>query len=222
MNELIQLLGLVADDKKTEAQTLGEAIKAKIGELDAKVTQEERLKLDAIASRDSIKGQLKNIATGLGVDAENVVEAIEAIKTQKGGSSEVKDKEIEQLKKEIATLTTQLSETTQKTSKEILAMELKNQIAMILPRYKPKTNGAPYIISAIEKQAVFEGGKVMFKNTDGTTLRINGNDATVEDMIKQMQEAEKASNEGMFFNIEVQSSGATGGGGAVAKGDFIP
>jgi hypothetical protein len=221
MEALLKLLGLVEESKKAEAQQLHDAVKTVIDGLDAKVNEQERLKLDAIATRDAIKSQLKNISTGLGVEAENVIDAIEAIKSSKGGNNEIKDKEIEQLKREISELTGRLENTTKESTQKILAMALKNDIATVLPAYKPKASGVQYIIDAIEKQAHIEDGKVVFKNADGTTLRIGGKDATVEDMVKQMQEKEKATNESMFFNIEVQASGASGAGGGKVTKDLV-
>ena len=224
MNELLELLGLVDEAKKAQAQQLVDAIKLKIAELDNKIVEQERLKLDAINSRDEIKTKLKKVSTELGVEAENVLEAIEAIKTKKGGAdNDVKDREITQLKNEIEQLTNTLNETKQSTTKKMLKMTLANEVAISLPKYNAKKNGYSYIIGEVEKKASFEDGKIMFKNSDGTTLRIDGRDATVDDVIKSMFEAEKKSNESMFFNIEVQSSGAsnTNGGGKVVQ-DFIP
>ncbi len=224
MNELLELLGLVDEAKKAQAQQLVDAIKLKIAELDNKIVEQERLKLDAINSRDEIKTKLKKVSTELGVEAENVLEAIEAIKTKKGGAdNDVKDREITQLKNEIEQLTNTLNETKQSTTKEMLKMTLANEVAISLPKYNAKKNGYSYIIGEVEKKASFEDGKIMFKNSDGTTLRIDGRDATVDDVIKSMFEAEKKSNESMFFNIEVQSSGASNmnGGGKVVQ-DFIP
>src|SRR5574343_39651 len=223
MNELLELLGLVDEAKKAQAQQLVDAIKLKIAELDNKIVEQERLKLDAINSRDEIKTKLKKVSTELGVEAENVLEAIEAIKTKKGGAdNDVKDREITQLKNEIEQLTNTLNETKQSTTKEMLKMTLANEFAIPLPKYNAKKNGYSYIIGEVEKKASFEDGKIMFKNSDGTTLRIDGRDATVDDVIKSMFEAEKKSNESMFFNIEVQSSGASNmnGGGKVVQ-DFI-
>ena len=224
MNELLELLGLVDEAKKVQAQQLVDAIKLKIAELDNKIVEQERLKLDAINSRDEIKTKLKKVSTELGVEAENVLEAIEAIKTKKGGAdNDVKDREITQLKNEIEQLTNTLNETKQSTTKEMLKMTLANEVAISLPKYNAKKNGYGYIIGEVEKKASFEDGKIMFKNSDGTTLRVDGRDATVDDVIKTMFEAEKKANESMFFNIEVQSSGASNnnGGGKVIQ-DFIP
>jgi hypothetical protein len=224
MNELLELLGLVDEAKKAQAQQLVDAVKLKITELDGKIVEQERLKLDAINSRDDIKNKLKKVASELGVDAENVIEAIDAIKTKKGGAGdEIKDKEITQLKGEIEQLTQALNDTKTHSTKEMLKMTLANEVAISLPKYNAKKNGYAYIISEVEKKASFEDGKVMFKNNDGTTLRVDGRDATVDDVIKTMFEAEKKANESMFFNIEVQSSGAShnNGGGKVIQ-DFIP
>jgi len=224
MNELLELLGLVDETKKTQAQQLVDAVKAKINELDLKIVEQEKLKLDAINTRDDIKNKLKKVASELGVDAENVIKAIEAIKTKKSGpGDDIKDKEITQLKSEIEQLTQSLNETKAHSIKEMLKMTLANEVAISLPKYNAKKNGYAYIISEVEKKASFEDGKIMFKNSDGTTLRVDGRDATVDDVIKNMFEAEKKSNESMFFNIEVQASGASNnnGGGKVAQ-DFIP
>lgn len=224
MNELLELLGLVDEAKKAQAQQLVDAVKLKITELDGKISEQERLKLDAINTRDDIKNKLKKVASELGVDAENVIEAIETIKTKKaGGSDDVKDKEITQLKNEIEQLTQTLTETKTLTAKEMLKMTLANEVAISLPKYNAKKNGYAYIISEVEKKAVFEDGKAMFKNTDGTTLRVEGRDATADDIIKMMFEAEKKANESMFFNIEVQASGAgNNNGGNKITQDFIP
>lgn len=224
MEELLKLLGLVKEDQKGEAQKLFDAVKTHISGLDTKINAEEKLKIDAIASRDDIKSKLKSISTGLGVDADNVIEAIDAIKNSKGkGNDEIKDKEINALKAEIVGLNTQIGEVTQKSSQELLSMSLKTAIAKALPKHNAKTAGYDYITSAIEKQASFTDGKLVFLNEDKTTLRINGNDATVDDMVKQMFEKEQKANESMFFNIKVQESGGHGaGGGNSGKGDFDP
>lgn len=223
MNELKKLLGLIGEDKKDEAQKLFDVVKAHFGDLDTKINQQELLAKDAIKSRDDAKSKLKAIATGLGADVENVEDAIDAIKNKKAGNDDVKDKEIVQLKAEIGTLTQSMSDAGAKSSKELLKMALKNDIATVLPKYNAKANGASYITSAIEAQAKFEDGKIVFKNTDGTSLRIDGKDATVDDMIKEMQQKEKDANESMFFDISVQKSGAgDGGAGDKTKGDFIP
>ena len=223
MEELIKLLGLVADDKKDEAQKLADAVKVKFGELDKTINQKELIAKEAIESRDNAKSKLKSIATGIGADVENVEEAIDAIKNKKAGNDDVKDKEILQLKAEIGTLTATLDDTKSTSSKQLMAMGLKTEIAKALPKHNAKTAGYDYITQAVEAQATYEDGKVVFKNTDGTSLRIDGKDATVDDMVKQMFDKEKTANESMFFNIDVQQSGADGSGaGGKTKGDFIP
>jgi hypothetical protein len=228
MNELLKLLELVEESKKAEAQKLVDAVKTFIGGLDTKINDNERLKNDAITSRDKIKAQLKDIGTKLGIDidTDNVVEAIEAIKKNKGvDKSEaliIAQKEIDGLKNEVTDLNTKLKDADANTSKQMLAMTLKTDIAKVLPDFKAKANGITYITEAVEKQATFEDGKVVFKNEDGTTLRIAGKDATVADVIKQMKDKEVEAKESLFFNIDVQDSGAKGGGGKETKGDYVP
>ena len=227
MEELIKLLGLVADDKKADAQKLVDTVKAKITALDTEIGTHERQKLDAIKSRDEIKGKLKDIGTKLGIDidTENVVEAIEAIKSKKGVDKTealtIAEKEVEQLKAEITTLAGTMQEKEAQAQKQILGVTLKGDIAKALPKFKAKASATEHIISAIERRAVFENGKVTFKNDDGTTYRINGADATVDNIVEEMQLKEKTANESMFFDISVQKSGAEGGGTKV-EDDFIP
>lgn len=224
MNELLlKLLGLVSDDKKAEAQTVIDTINGKIDELDTKITTEEKLKNEAIKSRDEAKLKLKEIAVGIGAEVDNVAEAVTAIKDKKAGNDTIKDKEIEQLKKEVADLTEQKQAVETSTSEQIKKMKLKSDIALALPKYKVKANAIEFVTNAVESMATLESGEIVFKNADGTTKRIDGADATVEVIIKEMYEKEKKANESMFFDISVQPSGANGGGGGgTNKEDFVP
>ena len=228
MSDLEKLLGLVASDKQEEAKKLATAITAKIDGLDKEVSKQEGMKLGAVKTRDEIKGKLKEVASQLGVgETDNVTEAIEAIKSKKsGGKSEdvaIKDKEIEQLKEEIANANSSFEKERSEHKAAILGVALEKDIATILPKYKAKANATNYIIDAVKKTAQFVDGKIVFKNEDGTTLRANGNDATLDDVIKQMQAKEKETNESMFFDISPQASGAgSEKGGTKVEGDFIP
>lgn len=228
MDELLKLLGLVDSSKKAEAQVLVDAIKAKINELDAQIITQEKLKLDAIKSRDEMKATLKSIAIKLGAtDVENINDAIEAIKNKKGVSKieelEVKDKEIEKLKSEIETLTKKMETIKEESQNEIRNIVLERDLALVLPKYKAVEELVPYLIQDIKKMAkVDDKGKLVFKNEDGTTLRINGRDATLDDIISQKREAEIKKGKGIFFDITVQNSGAGGAGGAgVEEDDFL-
>lgn len=222
MNELMQLLGLVEEGKKEEAQKLVDAVKVFINGLDTKIVDFEKLKNDAIASRDEAKAKLKSIAQGLGADVENVAEAIDAIKNKKAGNDDVKDREIEALKLEISQLKDENTNISTQSQEQLKKMALKTDIAKMLPIYKVKTGAIDHVTSAVEKLAHYEDGKIVFKNEDGTTKRIDGEDATVEAIIKEMQKKEVDANESMFFNIEVQASGAGGAGGKKTQGDFVP
>jgi hypothetical protein len=73
-------------------------------------------------------------------------------------------------------------------------------VATVLPKYKARPTATEYIIDSIKKQAGFEDGKIVFKNQDGTTMRVNGNDASVDDIVKGMQSKEVAAKQGMFFD----------------------
>lgn len=228
MDELKKLLGLVGDDRQEDAKKLAIAITAKIEDLDKEVSKQEGMKIDAVRTRDEIKGKLKEVASQLGVGAtDNVTDAIEAIKSKKsGGKSEdltVKEKEIEQLKAEIDKTSSSFEKERLEHKAAILSVALEKDIAKLLPTYKAKANATNYIIDAVKKTAQFEDGKIVFKNEDGTTLRANGSDASLDDVIKQMQAKEKEANESMFFDIAPQNSGAgSEKGGTKIEGDFIP
>lgn len=228
MNELIKLLELIEESKKAEAQKLVDAVKKTIDGLDTKINENESLKNDAITSRDKIKTQLKEIGAKLGIniDTDNVVEAIEAIKRNKGVDKsealEIAQKEIDTLKGEVTGLTEKLADADKNTKQQMLQMSLKTEIAKVLPDFKAKASGINYITSEVEKQASFEDGKIVFKNEDGTSKRIGGKDATVKDIIEQMKQKEVETKESLFFNIEVQDSGAKGGAGKIAEGDYVP
>jgi len=49
-----------------------------------------------------------------------------------------------------------------------------------------------------------------------------GKDATLDDMVSQKREAEVKANKGIFFNVDVQNSGASNSGGTKVQDDFIP
>lgn len=226
MNELSELLNLVDESKKEEAQKLVDAVSSKITELDGEVTKQESMKLDAIKSRDEAKKKLKEIASELGVeDVDNVADAIEGIRKKKGGKEDdsVLQKEIEALKTELATTVAEKSQVEESYKQQLLSVALEKDVATILPKYKAKASATTYIINAIKERAVYENGKVVFKNEDGTTIRSEGRDATLEDMVKGMQAAEKKANESMFFDISIEKSGVSGNqGGKPIEGDFIP
>jgi len=227
MNELLELLGMVDESKKADAQKLVDAIKTKVTDLDTQISSHERLKLDAIKTRDEMKTVLKNVATQLGAtDVENINEAIDAIKSKKGvdkiAELEIKDREIEALKGEVTTLTSTVETVKKEAQAETMNVVLERDLALVLPKYKAVEELAPYMMQDIKKLAHFEDGKVVFKNEDGTTVRIDGKDATLDDMVSQKREAEVKANKGIFFNVDVQNSGASNNGGTKVQDDFIP
>lgn len=223
MDELLKLFGLVPQDKQAEAQGYVDLVKKKVSDLDAEVTKQESQKLEAIKTRDDAKAKYRSVIAALGVGEDASAEdAIAALKSKKGGDDSVKDKEIATLKQEITDLTQKHAGEQQAFQSQLLAVALEKDVAVVLPKYKAKANATPYIIEAIKGKAVFEDGKVVFKNADGTTVRHEGKDATLDDMVMLMQQAEVKAKESMFFDIGVQSSGAGNAGGKVDEGDFVP
>jgi len=228
--ELLKMLALVDESKKEEAKKFAEAAMGKITSLDGEVTKHEAAKLDAIGTRDKIKSKLKDIGSKLGIDidADNVDDAIAAIKAKKGVDKTealtIAETEIANLKKEVEDMSLGFDAERNQLKSQVLGVALEKDVAVLLPKYKAKTNATPYLMDAIKKQAVFEDGKIIFKNEDGTTRRIGGKDATLDGIIAEMQAKEKESNESMFFDISVQDSGADKrqGGTRTTGGDFVP
>lgn len=229
MEELVALMAMISAEKKVEAQKLADAIKTKVAKLDDEINAEQAKKIDAIKTRDDAKTKLKSISSELGVGADDeikdVIAAIAVIKTKNTGGDEkaieLKNKEIDNLKAEVKTASELVASERTTNEGKILSVVLEKDIATILPKHKAKVNASEFIMEKIKSQASYVDGKAVFKNADGTTMRINGTDATVDDMIKQMRDKEVESKEGMFFDIGVQKSGNEGGGGG-GGGDFVP
>lgn len=222
LEKLLQLI----KDGKTEEATAGATELVRLA--DAQVTTMESQKIEAIKSRDEIKTQLKDIGTKLGIniDTDSVTDAIDAIKTKKGVDKteelEIKEKEIETLKAEITAGNDKYTALETSSKAEAMSMVLERDLALILPKHKAVEELSSYMMQDIKKLAHFENGKVVFKNEDGTTVRVNGADATLDDMVAQKKEAEVKAKKGVFFNIDVQKSGADSNGGKQQEDDFIP
>lgn len=228
MNELEELMKLVADGKKEEAEKLSEKIKEKITSLDVEVNKQEKLKLDAIKEFDEATDKLKKVASDLGVSViDDVPKAIKDIKEKKDDNTsqevEIKDKEISKLKEEVETANAKIESNKKDHQDEITSTILEKDIISLLPKYKAKVNAISHIVDHVKKNADTVDGKIVYKNKDGTTLRAGGKDASLEDMIKSMQKAEKDSKESMFFNIGVQPSvDNDDGGGKITTGTTVP
>jgi len=222
LEKLLQLI----KDGKTEEATAGAIELVRLA--DAQVTTMESQKIEAIKSRDEIKTQLKGIGTKLGIniDTDSVTDAIDAIKTKKGVDKteelEIKEKEIETLKAEITAGNDKYTALETSSKAEVMSMVLERDLALILPKHKAVEELSSYMMQDIKKLAHFENGKVVFKNEDGTTVRVNGADATLDDMVAQKKEAEVKAKKGVFVNIDVQKSGADNNGGKQQEDDFIP
>lgn len=224
MNELLQLLALIDESKKADAQKLVDAVKAKIESLDNEIIKKEKERNDALNNTGASQDLLKKISSKLGVDidANNIDEALESLKSKGKNADEVLEKENQNLKQEVNDLMDKLKNIESTSQQELMKMRLKNDVAISLPKHNAKKAAYEFIISEVEKRAVYENGKVVYKNDDGTTMRLNGADASTDDIIKKMFEKEKETGESMFFNIDVQASGASNNnGGTQYEGDLI-
>jgi len=220
MDELLQLLGLVDDGKKAQAQELVNKVKAKIAELDNKIVEQERLKLEAITSRDKVKNRLKEIAGKLGVSAENIDDALQAIEEKKLKVDDVVIKEKEQLEKEVEEFKSKYEQTLTQKEQEMRDILLERDLAMLFPKYNVREELSKYLIQEIKDKAKFEDGKLVFVNEDGTTLRIDGQQATLDTILEKKRKEEQEQGKSVFFDNSIQKSGGVKGGGSV-EDDFF-
>ena len=222
MNELLaELLKLIKSDSKKDADDLVSKIKGKVSALDTEVTKKEAQAIKSDKKVLELTATIDAIGGELGVK-EDFTGAIAEIKKGKKGDDTVKDKEIAQLKTEIALARDEYSAKFAAKNAEMMEIILEKDVAVLLPKHKAKANATNYIVDSVKKTATVVDGKIVFKNPDGTTLRTSGRDSTLDDIIGSMAEAEKKAGESMFFNTEPQQSGAGGKqGGITSGGDFV-
>lgn len=221
MNEALRkLLEEIAKGTEAKKEQLEALAKAVVKAGDDEIVKLQGINLDIIKSRDEFKAKVKEVGTALNIDinTESVTEAIDAIKSKTGVKETealaVKEKEIEALKTEVQSLTQNIESTKSQSQEQILKVVLERDLAMVLPAHKAHEDMTKYIVKDIESKAHFENGKVVFKNEDGTTIRIDGADATIDDMVLQQKIADKNSR---FFDNSVQDSGGDGGQGGNAN-----
>lgn len=231
MNELESLLQLVATEKEEDARKLVTIIKKNIDLLDSQVTKQEGLKLEALKSADKSANKYGELLLNLKIPQDdNVSENIENfIKKSRGGDKDasadiaVRDKEIETLKKEVSEAGNRLELVEKSSREELLSTVLERDIATILPKYNAKPAATGYITNTIKEMTSYDNGQLVFSNKDGTTLRIDAKDASLDAVVKDMYEKELDSKQEMFFNTKPQPSGAGSSmGGAPIEGDFVP
>ena len=205
-------------------QDLAEMARSVVRVADEEITKLQAKNIDIIKSRDSLKEKVKDIGRSLNVDldTESVTDAINAIKAnagvQESEALKIKQKEIHELQDQVQSLNKNLVDSRSEYENEILQTVLERDLALVLPKYKAHEDMTQYIVKDIKEKAHFEEGRVLFKNEDGTTIRIDGADATIEDMVKFRKDNDE---KGRFFDIKVQASGTSGSAGATANGNII-
>ena len=212
MSDLQDLLGLVGDTNKEEATKLVLAIEKNITSLDSQISSQEGQKNEAITSRDAAKAKLNTFISQIGAGNIDGVEAAINDLKKNGKTDDISSREIIRLKEEVEKNLSESKTQSAKHDSEMLAIVLQKDIAVSLPEHNAKPEAAAYIVAAISKSAVFEEGSIKFKNQDGTTARIDGQDADVSAMIKQMRTKEEEAGSSMFFDLTPQQSGGKGGG----------
>lgn len=231
MNELESLVALIASENSDAAKKLVDIIKANIDSLDSQVTKQESLKIEALKNAEKASNKYGELLLNLKIpEDDKVTESVGALlKKIKEGDSDssmdlaVRDKEIETLKKEVAEAGALLNAAKESSKAELTSTVLERDIATILPKYNAKPAATSYITNKIKEMTSYEDGKLVFTNDDGTTLRIDAKDASLDAVVKNMYEEERESQQEMFFNTKPQPSGAgSSQAGAPIEGDFVP
>ncbi len=141
------------------------------------------------------------------------------------GNTNITKKEIANLKEEITLQKKSYIELQNDTNNKILDIALEKDIATLLPKYNARPKAAKYIIKDIKDKAKMENDKLVFKNEDQTTLRVDGREANLEDIVKMKRKEAVDDNNDMFFNIKPQQSGAVdsqSGGVAINNTKYTP
>jgi len=212
LKELLEEIAKLEVENKAKLEELAKAI---VNAGDQEIQKLEGVKNDAIKTRDKVKVELKDIANKLGVDVnvENVRDAIDKIKGSKDiketEALAIKDKEIEKLKNDLQVKAQEVESVANQYSTQLKNVIMEKDITKALIDNKAHNDMAHYIIADIKQKAHLENDKIVFKNDDGTTIRIDGKDASIDDMIKQLKEKDEY---GRLFDKQVQASG-TGGSG---------
>ncbi len=230
MNEIEELLNLKIDSKNQEiVKSVCEKLKIHLDGLDKQINAYQLERFDMIKTRDNIKTKYKDALLKIGVNSDStdvekeIDDKIESLNKKKNLDDTTKA-EMLNLKKEIDKLNEEKLNIKAEMDDRILNMALEKDIATLLPKYKARPQATSYIINDIKRSAKFEDGKISFKKDDNTTLRMGGKDASLEDVIKGMQEQAVKENNEMFFSIKAQNSGESNPniGGNISKKAYTP
>ena len=89
----------------------------------------------------------------------------------------------------------------------IMKLNLEKDIVNASNKHDVKNIAIPHLVDKISSFAKLEDNKLVFKNEDNTTLRINGKDADINDIIEDMKEKEIASGENFYFKVNEKNTG---------------
>ena len=230
MNEYLKkILAMIPEDKKTTTDEAGKTLQDLIDNMESTIASSESKKTEAIQSRDDAKSKLQAIAKKVGVtydtaaDFEKLEAALDAKKPSGKGDDEAWVKEKETLQAEITSLKTSLEDTKTTSEKEKMELILDRDLGYAMPKYKARDKMSKFLRQEIMAQASFEDDKVVFKNEDGTTLRINNENATIDSILAKMREDEIEAKDSVFFDTSAKQSGpGSNQGGVAGEDDFVP
>lgn len=235
---LEELLKLLPEDKHDEAKEFIqsnyidkiETLTNEITELEKKSGDDLQGKLDeAIKKRDKVKAQLSIVREKLGLPADQKITAdlIKEYLENSGKSESEKDAIITRLKTDIESLEQtiknlkdekeQVEQKVQQIKSETKFMQVFNRD---MPEFEPANNSSKArndVIALLREDAVLEDDKIVYKNSDGSYIRIAG-----EKMNMSMKLAEIQANPEYDYLFKTKASGGSGSpnggkGGSLSK-----
>jgi len=206
-----QLKQLLAGSEAGLAEVL--KLESNYNTLSGEVSKLEAKLNDAVSKRDKYKGFTKAVKTKLGIDEneelteETVNEKLNVILSKKDVDLTEKERvlklEIQKMEEAVKNKDIELKTSISSVEKEIFETKLELEL------YKSATtisavNDVAYkiIVDELKKGASIEEGKILFKNEDGTTARINGVQMTLADKVNSIKADEKL---GFLFKADIQS-----------------
>ncbi len=214
MDKLEQLLALIEAEKQEEAKKIIDELKDKREKSEKTIKEFESKKNELEKKVESKAKEVVTIKDILGASAEQTPEEIKELveKLKKPVNDEtikIAKADNEKLKEELKQKQKEIEEVKAKSRQEIIKAKSEKEILDAAIKWNAKKQARSFIVKdVLEKLTTTDEGKIKIKDTDGTTLRIDGEDATIDAYIGQLFKKEKEDKESFLFNIENQKSGS--------------
>ena len=232
---LQELLALLPEDKRDEADAFITKLNEKITKLSGEVTElekdtgESEKLADAIKKRDKAKAQLVVVREKLGLpeDKKITTELLDEHLQDSAKGDIEKDKTISTQKKDIESLEKtvhELKEDNQTITDEKDAIKeetvFNSAFDAKLPEIEAVSEYAKNIVKNLLKEgAVLESGDILYKNDDNSYIRVDGEKMDIEAKLAKITADEKYS---IYFKTKASGgSGSPNGGEGGHSGDDV-